>query len=99
MASAKAIAQVLGRRSPTTKAWLAKIQRCAMLEPTTIDDAAWAALLARSANIGVYAVKTSGIYCRFGCPSRSPLRKNVRVFAGAEQAVEAGFRACKRCKP
>lgn len=45
----------------------------------------------------VYAVQTTGIYCRPGCRARLPLRRNVRFFAGPAEAEAAGFRACKRC--
>jgi AraC family transcriptional regulator of adaptative response / DNA-3-methyladenine glycosylase II len=45
------------------------------------------------------AVKTTGIYCRPGCPARTPKRENVRLFASAAAAQSAGFRACKRCRP
>lgn len=47
----------------------------------------------------VYAVVTTGIYCRPGCPSRRPNPDNVRFFADYTQAESAGFRACKRCHP
>src|SRR5208282_5755374 len=47
----------------------------------------------------VYAVRTTGIYCRPSCPSRRPLRESVEFFATAEQATAAGYRACKRCQP
>jgi AraC family transcriptional regulator, regulatory protein of adaptative response / DNA-3-methyladenine glycosylase II len=44
-------------------------------------------------------VKTTGIYCRPGCPARTPKRENVLLFASAAAAQAAGFRACKRCRP
>ena len=44
-------------------------------------------------------VRTTGIYCRPGCPARQPKRSNVRFFATASAAERAGFRACKRCRP
>ncbi len=47
----------------------------------------------------VYAVTTTGIYCRPSCRSRQPKRVNVRFFAGPAEARAAGFRACKRCTP
>ena len=47
----------------------------------------------------VYGVSTTGIYCRPVCPSRLPLRENVRFFDTWQQAEEAGFRPCKRCTP
>jgi AraC family transcriptional regulator, regulatory protein of adaptative response / methylated-DNA-[protein]-cysteine methyltransferase len=47
----------------------------------------------------VYAVTTTGIYCRPGCASRLPKRANVRFFTGSAEAERAGFRACQRCRP
>ncbi len=44
-------------------------------------------------------VKTTGIYCRPICPARTPLKKNLEFFACAAAAEEAGFRACRRCRP
>jgi AraC family transcriptional regulator, regulatory protein of adaptative response / methylated-DNA-[protein]-cysteine methyltransferase len=45
----------------------------------------------------VYAVGSTGIYCRPSCSSRRPLRRHVRFFAGPSEAEHAGFRACRRC--
>jgi AraC family transcriptional regulator, regulatory protein of adaptative response / methylated-DNA-[protein]-cysteine methyltransferase len=45
------------------------------------------------------AVKTTGIYCRSGCPARTPRIENVVFYQSAAQARAAGFRACMRCKP
>jgi len=47
----------------------------------------------------VYAVQTTGIYCRPVCPSRRPQRTHVVFFAGPAQAEAAGYRACQRCQP
>src|SRR5262245_26678401 len=47
----------------------------------------------------VYAVKTTGVFCRPSCASRRPLRANVEFFDRVEQASRAGYRACKRCEP
>src|SRR4051812_21924653 len=44
-------------------------------------------------------VRTTGIYCRPGCPARQPKRENCRFFATASAAERMGFRACKRCHP
>jgi AraC family transcriptional regulator, regulatory protein of adaptative response / DNA-3-methyladenine glycosylase II len=44
-------------------------------------------------------VTSTGIYCRPSCASRLPKRENVRIYATAGDAREAGFRACLRCKP
>jgi AraC family transcriptional regulator of adaptative response / DNA-3-methyladenine glycosylase II len=45
------------------------------------------------------AVTTTGIYCRPVCPARTPKRANVRFYACAAAAEEAGFRPCRRCRP
>ncbi|MBI4781184.1 MAG: bifunctional DNA-binding transcriptional regulator/O6-methylguanine-DNA methyltransferase Ada [Oscillatoriophycideae cyanobacterium NC_groundwater_1537_Pr4_S-0.65um_50_18] len=47
----------------------------------------------------VYAVKTTGVYCRPGCSSRLPNRDNVQFFQTCTEAAQAGFRPCKRCQP
>jgi AraC family transcriptional regulator of adaptative response/methylated-DNA-[protein]-cysteine methyltransferase len=65
-------------------------------------QAKWAALVDRDRAADgqfVYAVKTTGVYCRPSCASRLPLRKNVDFFADGVEARAAGYRACKRCKP
>jgi AraC family transcriptional regulator of adaptative response/methylated-DNA-[protein]-cysteine methyltransferase len=72
--------------------------------PTPDPEAArWQAVLARDpapdCGAFLYAVTTQGVFCRPGCPSRAPLRRNTRFFADAAGAEAAGFRACKRCDP
>jgi AraC family transcriptional regulator, regulatory protein of adaptative response / methylated-DNA-[protein]-cysteine methyltransferase len=47
----------------------------------------------------VYAVKSTGIYCRPSCPSRKPKPENLELFMLPELAKQAGYRACKRCHP
>lgn len=67
-----------------------------------MEAAFWRAVAARdTAQAGrfVYAVRTTGIYCRPGCPSRRPLRGNVAFFADGAAARAAGFRPCRRCQP
>ncbi len=67
-----------------------------------IPDDRWHALVNRDAGADgefVYAVRTTGIFCRPSCASRRPLRENVELFASCEDAVEAGYRACLRCHP
>ncbi len=44
-------------------------------------------------------VLTTGVYCRPVCPARTPKRENVRFYACAAAAEEAGFRPCRRCRP
>lgn len=73
------------------------------MSTTTFDDeAAWAAVTGRDATqdgVFVFAVRTTGVYCRPSCPARRPLRHNVSFYALGRDAVAAGFRPCKRCKP
>ncbi len=54
-----------------------------------------------SAYDGVFfvAVKTTGICCRPTCPARKPQRKNVEFFRSLGDALAAGYRPCKRCRP
>lgn len=63
------------------------------------DDQLWDQVIRREPGDFFYAVTTMGIYCRPGCPSPRPLRKNVRYFRTIGEAEQAGFRACKRCDP
>ncbi len=44
-------------------------------------------------------VRTTGIFCRPTCPARKPQPKNVQYFATAKEAIAAGYRPCKRCRP
>lgn len=70
-------------------------------EPLT-DEQCWQAVCGRDAHCDgqfVFAVRTTGIYCRPSCRARHPRRENVRFFACAEEAQAAGFRPCKRCQP
>jgi AraC family transcriptional regulator of adaptative response/methylated-DNA-[protein]-cysteine methyltransferase len=65
-------------------------------------DAAWAAVMGRDGQRDgtfVYAVTTTGVYCRPTCPSRRPHRQNVLFFDVPDAAERAGFRPCRRCKP
>lgn len=65
-----------------------------------MEDARWSAVLGRVPSAAfVYAVTSTGIYCRPDCPSRRPRRANVRFFARGSEAEAAGFRACLRCAP
>jgi AraC family transcriptional regulator of adaptative response/methylated-DNA-[protein]-cysteine methyltransferase len=72
--------------------------------PLTDPDAPrWRAVLDRdpapACGPFLYAVTTQGVFCKPGCPSRAPLRRNTRFFTDAAGAEAAGFRACKRCDP
>ncbi|MCB8817674.1 bifunctional transcriptional activator/DNA repair enzyme AdaA [Desulfosporosinus shakirovi] len=66
------------------------------------EDEMWGAVVDCDDNYNgrfLYAVKTVGVYCRPSCKSRTPLRKNVCYFETQENAQNAGFRPCKRCRP
>ncbi len=66
------------------------------------DATRWAAVAARDAAFDgqfVYAVRTTGVFCRPSCGSRRPNRENVTFYGSPSAAAEAGFRACRRCKP
>ena len=68
----------------------------------TTDDDRWLAVLARDPRADsqfVFAVQTTGIYCRPSCRARHALRKNVCFYPDAQHAALAGFRPCKRCLP
>ena len=70
------------------------------LEPRDVD--VWQTVLNRDASADgtfVYAVSSTGIYCRPSCPSRRPRRSLVTFFDTPAEAERAGFRACKRCRP
>ena len=70
--------------------------------PDIDEEALWQFCLSKDTSMdGMFyvAVKSTGVYCRPSCSSRTPLRKNVAFFSDAEAAEAAGFRACKRCHP
>lgn len=69
---------------------------------TRDESKCWSAVVSRDAAADgrfVYAVVTTGIYCRPSCPTPTPLRRNVRFFSDPAAAEAAGFGACKRCRP
>jgi AraC family transcriptional regulator of adaptative response/methylated-DNA-[protein]-cysteine methyltransferase len=66
------------------------------------DDPRWNAVMARDERRDgefVFAVSSTGVYCRPSCPARRPRRENVEFFLRPEQAEQAGYRACLRCRP
>ena len=66
------------------------------------DERRWNAVLERAPRAEaafVYAVRTTGVYCRPTCASRLPNRENIAFFATHEEAELAGFRACRKCRP
>jgi len=71
-------------------------------DPPMNETVAWESVLHRDPSADdrfLYAVTTTGIYCRPSCPSRRPKRDNVAFFSSVEAAEHAGFRACQRCRP
>lgn len=66
------------------------------------NEARWRAVRERDAGADgtfVYSVRTTGVYCRPHCAARLALRRNVAFHATCEEAEQAGFRPCKRCRP
>jgi AraC family transcriptional regulator of adaptative response/methylated-DNA-[protein]-cysteine methyltransferase len=66
------------------------------------DDKRWNAVVERDSGRDgefVFAVSSTGVYCRPSCPARRPRRENVTFFTHPDRAEKAGFRACLRCRP
>lgn len=66
------------------------------------EEKFWQAVQSRDAGCDgafVFAVRSTGIYCRPSCPARRPRREQVVFFHLPEAAEQAGFRACRRCHP
>ncbi len=66
------------------------------------DDPRWNAVVTRDAARDgefVFAVSSTGVYCRPSCAARRPRQENVQFFGKPELAEQAGYRACLRCRP
>ena len=66
------------------------------------DKQKWAAVLNNNQAFDgqfFYAVTTTGIFCKPSCASKAPLEQNVSFFDTAQEAAQAGYRPCKRCRP
>ncbi len=66
------------------------------------EETCWQAVLQRDRRYDgqfYYGVRSTGVYCRPGCPARRPRREQVRFFASLAAAEQAGYRPCKRCQP
>ncbi len=66
------------------------------------DEQRWSLVASRSFSADgkfVYAVKSTGIFCRPSCPSRRPRREQVEFFESPGEAQQAGYRPCRRCTP
>jgi AraC family transcriptional regulator of adaptative response/methylated-DNA-[protein]-cysteine methyltransferase len=65
-------------------------------------EAAWGAVMAHDAAWDgrcVYAVASTGVFCRPTCAAKRPRREGTELFRDATAAAAAGYRACKRCRP
>ncbi len=65
-------------------------------------DPRWPRVVSRDATADgqfLYAVRTTGVYCRPSCGSRTPRPENVAFFSAAMEAEQEGFRPCRRCRP
>lgn len=68
----------------------------------SVEDSRWQVLVTKqvdSEDVFYYAVSTTGVYCRPTCGARLPKRDHVSFFDSTALAEQAGYRACKRCKP
>ncbi len=80
---------------------MSSVTRAAVVTDLT-SERRWRAVLARDSSYDgtfVYAVRSTGIYCRPSCASKKPRREQVAFFPVPEVAEQAGFRACRRCRP
>ena len=71
-------------------------------ENVLTDDEKWKAVLSRDDRFDgafVFAVRSTGIYCRPSCPARRPGKQQVAFFPGSIEAEQFGFRPCYRCQP
>ncbi|WP_255441908.1 bifunctional transcriptional activator/DNA repair enzyme AdaA [Corallococcus sp. Z5C101001] len=70
--------------------------------PFSTENERWIAVVARDVRAEdafVYVMSSSRIFCRPTCTARRPVRRQIRFFSTREEAVAAGYRACRRCKP
>jgi AraC family transcriptional regulator of adaptative response/methylated-DNA-[protein]-cysteine methyltransferase len=78
------------------------LDEAAVLNMGLNNEQQWQAVMGRDASHDgefVFAVATTGVFCRPSCPARRPRRENVQFFKRPEDAEGAGYRACLRCKP
>ena len=86
----------------STQSATSKDRQALMAGPSPAIDAdrAWQQIVSRDPEATFfYAVTTTGVVCRPACKSRRPLRTNLRFFTTVEEAKQAGFRPCLRCRP
>jgi AraC family transcriptional regulator, regulatory protein of adaptative response / methylated-DNA-[protein]-cysteine methyltransferase len=81
---------------------LMNVRRKSELAPFSTDEERWDAVVRRDPSadgVFYYSVRTTGVYCRPSCAARLARRENVRFHLDCQDAEQAGFRACKRCRP
>jgi AraC family transcriptional regulator, regulatory protein of adaptative response / methylated-DNA-[protein]-cysteine methyltransferase len=86
----------------TLKAMSTRQSKPAVSVAEVVDDPRWNSVVARDAARDgefVFAVSSTGVYCRPSCAARRPRRENVQFFEKPDQAEQAGYRACLRCRP
>src|SRR5574340_544187 len=91
-----------GRRRRGTMSCMTNGSTAAARTPAAGNDSRWDAVTQRDRRADgrfVYAVRSTGIFCRPSCPSRRPRRDRVEFFATPVEARTAGFRPCRRCHP
>ena len=67
-----------------------------------VDDEKWDAVVARDDSYDgkfVFAVRSTGIYCKPSCPAKHARREHVVLLSSPDEAEQSGFRPCKRCRP
>jgi len=81
---------------------MSKVIENEILASATLNDPRWRSVLARDPKADgtfFYSVRSTGVYCRPSCAARPARPENVKFHLTCEDAEQAGFRACKRCKP
>jgi len=89
-------------KSSPTKPNNAKLGETKLDEGKLSEASRWQAVVERDRSLDgmfVFAVSSTGVFCRPSCPARRPQRKNVQFFEHATAAEHAGYRACLRCRP
>jgi len=90
------------RRTLGTPGTLSTVRTEGTVRTLSTLDPRWKPLAERDSGADgtfVYGVTSTGVYCRPSCPSRRPRADRVRFFDTTSDARQAGFRACKRCRP
>lgn len=89
-------------RAVTVVGWLVEQWEIVVASGLVMEREYYEALVRRDSEydgVVYYGIKTTGIFCRSVCPARKPKFENCEFFATAQEALLAGYRACKRCRP